>query len=77
MRGAAMIHSAHKRTNIVGFGGILILSAATMLWLFWHHPLTTGIVTIVVLGAFAISARLAQMVDTDLSDREHDHRARF
>jgi hypothetical protein len=45
--------------------------------LLWHHPVTTAIVTIVVFAAFAISARLARMVDTDLSDREHQNQARF
>jgi cytochrome c-type biogenesis protein CcmH/NrfF len=72
-----MSNSAHKRTNIVGFVAVLMLSSATMLWLLWHHPVTTAIVTIVVFAAFAISARLARMVDTDLSDREHQNQARF
>lgn len=72
-----MTNSAQKRTNIVGFLAVLMLSAATMLWLLWHHPVTTVIVTVVVLAAFAISARLAQMVDTDMSDMKHQNRARF
>ena len=74
MRGAGMTNSAHKRTNLVGFLAVVVLSAATMLWLFWHHPVSTAIVTIVVLSAFAISARLARMVDTDLSDLERRNR---
>jgi hypothetical protein len=36
---------------------------------------TTSIVTIVVLAAFAISARLAQMVETDMSDMKNQNRA--
>ncbi len=72
-----MTNSAQKRTNIVGFLAVLMLSAVTMLWLLWHHPVTTVIVTVVVLAAFAISARLAQMVDTDMSDMKHQNRARF
>jgi len=72
-----MTNSAQKRTNIVGFLAVLMLSAATMLWLLWHHPVTTLIVTVVVLAAFAIAARLAQMVDTDMSDMKHQNRARF
>jgi len=42
---------------------ILTLSAATMLWLFWHYPLGTAIVTIVVLAVLGISARLARSID--------------
>ncbi len=72
-----MGQSAHKRTNVVGLLSVVALSAVTMLWLFWHHPVTTAIVTLVVLAAFAISARLAQMVDTDMSDLERRNRARF
>lgn len=70
--GVGMTTSAHRRTNIVAFLSVVILSAATMLWLFWHHPLTAGIGTIAVLGGFAISARLARWVDTEpRSDLEH------
>jgi hypothetical protein len=70
-----MSNSSNKRTNALGFVAVLMLSAATMLWLFWHHPVTTSIVTIVVLAAFAISARLAQMVETDMSDMKNQNRA--
>lgn len=70
-----MTDSAHLRTNVVGFLAVITLSSATMLWLFWHHPVKTAIVTIVVLAAFALSARLAQMVDTDMSEREQRNRA--
>jgi hypothetical protein len=42
-----------------------LLSALSMLWLFWRFPIGTGIATVVVLAAFGISARLARMVETD------------
>jgi len=39
-----------------------------MLWLFWHYPVKTTIVTLLVLAAFGLSARLARLVDTDIAD---------
>jgi CBS-domain-containing membrane protein len=71
-----MTTSAHRRTNIVAFLLVVVLSAATMLWLFWHHPFTTALATIAVLGGFAISARLARWIDTEpRSDLEHKQSA--
>jgi hypothetical protein len=63
--GARMTTSAQTRTKIAGFLVIVALSAITMLWLFWHYPVRTGIATIVVLAAFAVSARLARLIDTE------------
>jgi hypothetical protein len=64
-----MNHLAQKRTtNVVGFLAVIGLSAGSMLWLFWHHPVKTAIVTLVVLAAFGLSARLARLVDTDMPD---------
>ncbi len=64
-----MTTSAHARTNICGFIATVVLSSATMLWLFWRFPVGTGIATILVLSAFGISARLARLIETDtLSD---------
>ena len=60
-----MTRSALARTNILGFLAIVVLSSGSMLWLFWRHPVGTAIVTLVVLAAFAVSARLARMIDTD------------
>jgi hypothetical protein len=60
-----MTKSAQTRTSIIGFLVIVALSAMTMLWLFWRHPVSTGIATIVVLAAFAMSARLARLIDSD------------
>jgi uncharacterized membrane protein YqjE len=52
----------HARANIFALL-ILMLSAATMLWLFWHYPLGTAIATIVVLAVLGISARLAGSIE--------------
>jgi hypothetical protein len=60
-----MTKSAQKRTNIFGFWCILALSSATMLWLFWHFPVGTGIATVIVLSLFGISARLARSIEND------------
>jgi hypothetical protein len=60
-----MTKSAQKRTNIFGFLSILALSSATMLWMLWHFPVSTGIATIVVLSAFGVSARLARSIESD------------
>jgi hypothetical protein len=60
-----MTTKARARTNIISLLAVGLLSAITMLWLFWRFPIGTGIATVVVLAAFGISARLARMVDTD------------
>jgi hypothetical protein len=40
-----------------------------MVWLFWHYPLITAVVTVAVLASLGISARLARSIDTaDLTD---------
>jgi hypothetical protein len=66
-----MTNSAQKRTNIFGFLSILVLSSATMLWMLWHFPVGTGIATVLVLSVFAVSARLARLIEGDgLSDLE-------
>jgi hypothetical protein len=44
---------------------ILTLSAVTMLWLFWHFPLTTALVTAAVLTALGVSARLARSIEVE------------
>jgi hypothetical protein len=59
------------RTNVAALLAVLILSAITMLWLFWRHPLSTSIATVMVLAALGVSARLARAIDTDsLTDLE-------
>jgi hypothetical protein len=60
-----MTNSAQKRTNIFGFLSILALSSATMLWMLWHFPVSTGIATILVLSAFGVSARLARSIESE------------
>ncbi len=44
---------------------VLLASAVSMLWLFWHHPVTTAIFTALVLGALGICAALARLSDTE------------
>jgi uncharacterized membrane protein YqjE len=66
-----MTDSSYARANIVALLCILTLSAITMLWLFWHYPLGTGIATIAVLAVLGISARLARSTDSEgVSDME-------
>ncbi len=73
-----MNHSAQTRTtNVVGFLVVIGLSAGSMLWLFWHHPVKTAIVTLLVLAAFGLSARLARLVDTDMTDLKQRNGAGF
>jgi hypothetical protein len=67
-----MAHSSHAHANIVAFLAILALSALTMVWLFWHHPVKTLIATVAVLAALGISARLARSVEPD-SGADLDH----
>lgn len=69
---AGMTRSPNARRNIVAFLAILALSALTMVWLFWHHPIKTLIATIAVLAALGISARLAGSIETDaVSELKH------
>jgi hypothetical protein len=44
---------------------VVVLSSATMLWLFWHYPVGTGIATLGILTAFVVLIRLARSIDTD------------
>jgi hypothetical protein len=66
-----MAHSSHARANIVAFLTILALSALTMVWLFWHHPVKTLIATVAVLAALGVSARLARSVEYDGGELDH------
>ena len=64
-----MTEAANARTNIALLLVILALSSATMVWLFWHYPLITSMITLAVLIALGVSARLARSMDTsDLSE---------
>jgi len=66
-----MTDASHARTNIVALLAILALSAATMVWLFWHFPLITGCVTVAILTALGVSARLARLADSEMTDLQH------
>ncbi len=64
--------ASSARANIAIFWAVLALSALTMVWLFWHHPIKTLIATIAVLAAFCTSARLARAIEADASsDLDH------
>jgi hypothetical protein len=71
---AGMTDSSHLRVNIIALLAILTLSAAIMVWLFWHYPLITAVVTVAVLTALGVSARLARFFDTtDMSDLQRSN----
>lgn len=70
-----MSDTSSRRSGVAVLLVVLILSAATMLYLVWHFPLITGLVTLGVLTALGISARLARSIEaerTDL-DRHEQH----
>jgi hypothetical protein len=60
-----MTKSARTLNKFWSLLTIVVLSSATMLWLFWHYPVGTGIATLVVLAAFTVLIRLARAIDTD------------
>jgi uncharacterized membrane protein YqjE len=60
--------TSNARKSLAALLAIVTLSAVTMVWLFWHYPRITAMVTIVVLAGLGISARLAGSVDSDLSE---------
>jgi CHASE2 domain-containing sensor protein len=68
LEGMEMTESSSARMGIVAFLAILTVSAGTMLWLFWRFPLTTAIVTLGVLAALGVLARLARSIDVELKD---------
>ena len=71
-----MAHSSNARANVVAFLAILALSALTMVWLFWHHPVKTLIATIGVLAALGLCARLARSIEPDAgSELGHGNRS--
>jgi Flp pilus assembly protein TadB len=63
-----MIDVSHARTNIAALLAILALSAATMVWLFWHFPLITAVATVAILLGLGVCARLARSTDSDMTD---------
>jgi len=68
-----MKNSAIARANYVIFLAVLTLSGATMVWLFWHHPIKTLIGTIAVLVALGVSARLARAIEAEATASDLDH----
>ena len=69
--GNGMTVKTSARANLVAFLAILGVSAGIMLWLFWRFPLTTAIVTLIVLGVLAVLGRLARSTDVDVSEMDH------
>jgi hypothetical protein len=63
-----MTHASKARTNIVVLLLVLAVSALSMIWLFWHHPLTTSIATVGVLAALGVSAKLARSMEVEKPD---------
>ena len=73
-----MSNSAILRANYAIFLAVLTLSAATMIWLFWHYPIKTLIGTVAVLIALGVSARLARAIEAEAataSDLDHSEQS--
>jgi len=68
-----MTESSSMKTDVVAFVAILLVSAATMVWLFWRFPLTTALITLGVFVVLGVSARLARAIEVVdvVSDIEH------
>jgi hypothetical protein len=49
----------------VVFLSVFALSALTMVWLLWHHPIKTSIATIAVSAALGVSARSARSIEVE------------
>jgi hypothetical protein len=63
-----MTDTSYARTNVAALLVILALSAATMLWLFWHFPVITALATVAILLGLGVCARLARLTDSDMTD---------
>jgi hypothetical protein len=63
-----MTDSSSARTNIAALLVVLALSAATMVWLFWHFPVITALATIAILLGLGVCARLARLTDSDMAE---------
>jgi hypothetical protein len=59
---------SHVRAKIAALFAILILSAATMLWLLWRFPLITAGATVAVLTTLGVCAHLARLTDNELAE---------
>jgi uncharacterized membrane protein YqjE len=65
-----MTEASHSRAKIAALWTILALSALIMVWLFWRFPVITAVATVAILTALGVSARLARLIDTDLTDAD-------
>jgi hypothetical protein len=59
--------STIRQTYTAVFLAIVVLSSATMLWLFWRFPLRASLGTLGVLFLFGIAAHLSRSSDTDIA----------
>jgi hypothetical protein len=64
--------ASSSRMGVVAFIAVLTVSAGTMLYLFWRFPLITAVVTLGILAALGMLARLARSIDemTDMDRTE-------
>jgi hypothetical protein len=68
-----MTEKASARAKIMGLLAVVGLSAVTMLWLYWHYPLSTSLATVAILAGLGLSARKAgdsEIEDTDMEPSE-------
>jgi hypothetical protein len=72
-----MTESSSNRTNVAAFLAILVVSAATMVVLFWRFPVTTALITLGVFVLLGVSARLARAIEiSDVADIEQGEATR-
>ena len=57
------MHALSARIGVVAFVVVLTISAGTMLYMFWRFPLPTAIVTLGVLAALGVLAKLARSIE--------------
>lgn len=57
------MHALSSRIGVAAFVVVLTVSAGTMLYMFWRFPLTTAIVTLGVLAALGVLAKLARSIE--------------
>ena len=55
--------ASSSRMGVAAFIAVLTVSAGTMLYLFWRFPLVTAVVTLGILAALGVLARLARSFD--------------
>jgi hypothetical protein len=61
--------ASSSRMGVAAFIAVLTVSAGTMLYLFWRFPLVTAVVTLGILAALGVLARLARSFD-DMKDMD-------